>query len=223
MPAPHLAHRLISRALGALGAAACLACAGCNIIGPAYVLLHGPEKQPQQFKLDPARPVVVFVDDRSNVLPRRSLRQAIGEAAQQQLLASGEVKNVIDCRGALAAAARDKYDQPQSIVDIARSVKAELVVYASVEQFTLSEDGQSFAPVASVWVKVIDAVSEERIWPEEKSGKRIGIHPQFEQGYAPGSQADAAKAEGAIAERLGVALAQVFYEHELNQSELRPK
>jgi len=195
---------------------------GCNIIGPAYVLIHGPEKQPRQFQLDPKKSVVVFVDDRSNVLPRRSIRQLIGEAAQKQLLASAEVTNVIDCRGAIAASARDKFDQPQSIVDIARSVHADLVVYASVEQFTLSEDGQSVSPAASVWVKVIDAATEARVWPEEKTGKRIGINPRFEQGFAPQSQADAAKAENAVAERLGVAIAQIFYEHELGQSELSP-
>ncbi len=210
--------------LGALAVLAALACLpGCNVLGPIFLMVHGPEKQPRQYALDPKRSVVVFVDDRSNVLPRRSLRQMIGEAAQKQLIASGEVQNVIDCRGALAAAARDKFDQPQSIVDIARSVQAEILIYASIEQFTLSADGQSMSPEASVWVKVIDAVSEKRLWPEdEKSGKRIAIHPQFEQGFVPKSQADVAKAENAVAERLGIAIAQLFYEHEQYQSELRP-
>jgi len=210
-------------ALSLVAAAFAPTIAGCNIIGPAYVLLHGPPKQPAQYTLDPERSVVVFVDDRSNVLPRRALRQIIGESAQKSLLASGDVTNVIDSRDALAAASRDKFDQPMTIVDIARSVQAETVIYVSVEQLALSEDGQSVSPVASAWVKVIDATDEKRLWPEDKAGARVGIRPRFEQGFTPQSQADVARAQNAVAERLGVAIAQVFYDHETFESEIQPE
>src|SRR4051812_9808950 len=83
-------------ALGTCAAIAIAALPGCNILGPAFLLVHGPEKAPAAYKLDKERSTVVFVDDRSSVLAKRALRQQIATAAQNELLKQGVLVNVID-------------------------------------------------------------------------------------------------------------------------------
>lgn len=77
------------------------------------------------------------------------------------------------------------------------------------------------SPAASAWVKVLDTTTDQRLWPEDKSGQRIAIRPRFEQGFVPQSQADIAKAQNAVADRMGLAIAQLFYEHEVGQTEFQ--
>ncbi len=211
-----VALRAAGAAALALGGAALLP--ACNIVGPAYLLVHGPEKAPAVHALERDRPTVILIDDRAARLPRRALRQVIAEEAQARLLAAQALTDVIDARAALTAAGQDKYGQAQSIVAIGRAVKGEVVVYATVDEFTLTPDGQSLLPSATLRVKVVDAVKDERIWPSDSEGYRFTVRIRKAQGQMPETASEVGQAELELARQAGIGLAQLFFEHELLRS-----
>lgn len=209
----------------ALAAAAATVSAGCNILGPALYFAHGPEKTPRVHELSKDRPTVIFIDDRSNKIPRRVLRVTIGEEAERLMLDKKVIATgkLISSQSSLAAASQDKFGEPLPVTEIGRAVNAEVVVYAAVDEFTLSPDGQSFIPTVSMRVKVIDAVSEERIWPAEGSGHPVRIRLPIRQGTAPTSIADQMRAEQELARYAGQALAKLFYTHEADRGVNAPE
>lgn len=199
----------------------CLACLltvaaapGCNIFAGAFFIVRGPdEKIEPRYKLNPEKSVVVFVDDRTNNLPRRALRQTIAESAQKILADKGVVRTMIDSRSALAATAGEKYGSPLKIVDIGKAVDADIIIYATVDSFWLSPDGQTFAPEAAIRVKVIDVQADERVWPGEKEGLPLRIPGETRPGYAPEGSSELLQQEQAFGERVGLGIAQMFIDH----------
>lgn len=194
---------------------------GCNIVAPAYYIIHGPEKVPAVHELDSKRPTVVFIDDRGNRLPRRALRQTIGDAAQQALLNEKAVVDMIDTRGAIAASSQDRAGQAMSIVDIGKAVGAEVVIYATVDSFTMSTDGQSFSPSATLRVKVIDVNADKRTWPDEKEGYPLSMTLPPRTSEIPRSAAELRIAEEEVGRTIGLGLAQLFYKYERAQGASR--
>src|SRR5204863_9264442 len=130
---------------------------GCNIVAPVFYLVHGPEKTKKMYTLDPKRTAVVFVDDRANRIPRRASRVAMAEEAEKTLLKGKAVKDMVSTQSAMLAAGKDIHGQPVPITEIGRAVKADIVIYATIDDFHLTTDGQTFSPGAVFRVKVIDA------------------------------------------------------------------
>lgn len=201
----------------------CLSLAACNIVAPAVILAKGPPKYPAQFELDPKRPTVIFIDDRASRVRRTALRQMLAQAAEQELMTRRVVEEaqMISSRGALTAANNEHFDSPLSIVEIGRSVQAEVVIYVAVDEFSLSPDGTQFIPGASFRVKVLDAVTGERLWPKEAAGQPVRIEMHQKQGTTPTSRAELILAEEELAAYAGIGLAQLFYTHEVTASHLR--
>ncbi|MBS0186866.1 MAG: hypothetical protein JSS51_02285 [Planctomycetes bacterium] len=189
---------------------------GCNIVGPAYYFIHGPEKTPAAFTLDKKRSTVVFVDDQNSILPRRSLRMEIASAATQLIQTEKLVDDMIDSRGAIMAATRDRDSEPMSVVAVGRAVKADVVIYVVVDGFTLTPGGVAYMPSARVRVKVVDAVNDTRLWPqaEIEGGAPLNINMHEKPGYRPTSPSQIVQAENELANEVGVAVAELFFEHE---------
>ncbi|MBX3389690.1 MAG: hypothetical protein KF691_09580 [Phycisphaeraceae bacterium] len=190
--------------------------AGCNIVGPAYYFIHGPEKTPAAFTLDPKRSTVVFVDDQNSILPRRSLRMEIAAAATQTIQTEKLVEDMIDSRGAIVAATRDRDSEPMSVVAVGRAVKAQVVIYVTIDAFSLSSGGVAYAPTARVRVKVMDAENDHRLWPDPNltEGAPLNINMHEKPGARPQSAAQVAQAENELARETGVAVGELFFEHE---------
>lgn len=200
-----------------------LVLAGCNIVAAGAILIAGDPKVEQQFTLDPKRPTVVFVDDRANQLPKRSLRMVAADEAQQILLREKALVNAIDARAAFAAASADREGKPLSITGIGKAAQADVVIWVSVDAFTLSPDGEVFQPSIAMRVKVMDAAAEKRIWPAEKEGFKLIAQMAKKPNYAPRSPAEMSQAEIEAAKWAGTAIAQLFYEHKVDDSALTPK
>jgi hypothetical protein len=197
-----------------MGLGSALLLGGCNIATAAFYIIHGPdEKIPPKFELPPEKPTVVFVDDRNSKLPSRDLREMIAVAAGQILLDKGEVTDLIDPRSAIGAASKDRFGTPMTIAEIGRSVSAETVVYVTIDSFTLSQDGQTVAPAAVMRVKVIDAVAEKRLWPEEPEGYSLGVQCPPKQGTLSNSPGEMYRVREEAAARAGLGIAQVFSEY----------
>lgn len=206
--------RSITRTAAAIAAAGlALAVAGCNIIGPAFVMFSPPPSVKAQYTLDPKRPTIIFIDDRSNRLPRRTLRQAISDEAQRVLLEEKCVENLIDAQAGIAAAAGDRSGEPMPIVEIGRAARAEVVIYVTIDSFQLSPDGQNYQPSAQFRAKVIDARDERRLWPEDPAGQTVGLQPVQKNDFIPRNNSEKLKAEVELAKRVGIAVGQLFTKH----------
>lgn len=220
--APTRLPRLLFRLLAAGVIAAAMP--ACNYVGAAYLLVKGPPKVPAMHALDGTRATVIFLDDRANGLPRKSLGPVIAESAERTLLDEGgfEPGLLLSSRGATVAANQERFDKPLSIVEIGREIAgAQVIVWVTVDAFALSPDGVSYLPSGILRIKVLDLASGARIWPEEPSGKSVKVTMFQQQGTLPTDRSEALKAEETLARELGVGLAQVFHEHLVTESRLR--
>ncbi len=210
------------RALLAALAMGALTGAGCNIVGPAYYMVAGPEETKAVYTLEPSRPTVVFVDDRDNRLPRRTLRFVVAESATKTMLdnqvltttASGEVA-AIDGRAAITAAARDRFGEPMSVAAIGNACSADVVIHVVFENFTLTADGTTFSPSARLRVKVVDAVNQRRLFPpgENVLGVPIDVVLKQRPSELPSSNSEMLQAQELLAKECGSAIAELFYDH----------
>jgi hypothetical protein len=200
---------------GGLGALALLA--GCNIIGAAYVIAHGPEKVPAVYTLPREKSAVIAVDDRASILPQRSLREVIGSTAEKEILSRGLVKDMIASHNATAVMARERYGSPLTVDEIGQAVGADVVIYVVIDKFLLSEDGQTFMPVAQGRMKVIDSKSGTRLTPMENGP--IDFHPfsvnlPTQSSNVPKNPTEQLEALQDLASLTGVAISQLFYDAE---------
>lgn len=215
-------HDLFQRVRVILAAALpCLFLAGCNIAGPVYYAVHGPEKVEALYKLDPEVATLVLVDDPASKVGRRRTRADIAVAATETMLAKGVSVNMLDPRPSLVLATKETDGTPMSITDIGRAVDADVVIYALLTEFTLSSDGTSNLPAASVQVKILDANTGQRLWPEDPKGTPIRLRPEYRSGDLANDPGAVLEGEQALASRLGLAIAQMFYKHELPDSARR--
>lgn len=185
---------------------------GCNIFGPAVYFLGGPAKTKALYKLDAKRPTVVFVDDRSNKVPRRATRMVIAQEAERTLAGEKVVQELISTQSAALAASQDK-EKATPISEIGRSVSAEVVIYATVDQFSLTTDGQRYSPIAVLRVKVIDATSDTRLWPDDPNGAVVRVQLPPKTSELPSTSAARFTAEDELAKQTGLELAWVFVDH----------
>jgi len=109
------------------------------------------------------------------------------------------------------------------ITEIAKAVDAEVIIYATVDQFVLSTDGQTFAPAMALRIKVLDAINEKRLWPDDKNGHNLVLNIPIKQGFVPQNQSEVMKAENEAAEAAGLAIAQLFFEHEVQAAPAKSK
>ncbi len=212
----------VAKAAFAAFALASLATAGCNILGPAYYMVAGPEEKKAVYTLEPTRPTVVFVDDRDNRLPRRTLRFVVAEAATKAMLdnevltktPAGEVA-AIDGRAAITAAARDRFGEPLSVAAIGNACSADVVVHVVFEAFTLTADGTTFSPSARLRVKVIDAVNQRRLFPpgEDVVGVPMDVVLKQRPSDLPNSNSGMLQAQETLAKECGRAVAELFFDH----------
>ncbi|MBL8991049.1 MAG: hypothetical protein JNJ48_05665 [Phycisphaerae bacterium] len=207
--------RKASGAAAVVVLAALVLLAGCNILGPAGYFLVGPEATPAVFRLDPEKTAVVFVDDRANQVPTRSTREIIGRVAEEDMLANGAVKDMVQSRRVQTVIAAERSGRPLGIVEVGQAVQAKTVVYAVVERFVLSEDGQTYAPVASLRVKVIDVETDSRLFPVPDAGDEyynLVIRVPVQTGSPPTTSAGLTTAYQDLARWTGRALGRMFYD-----------
>ncbi len=196
--------------------------AGCNIVTPVFFAVHGPGKIKKAVSLDPELKYIIFVDDPSNKVSSRRLRSTIVDTAQNILLQRETVTDMIDGRAAFAAVSKERYGEPLSIVEIGESVGADVVIYALLTEFSLGAEVGTFRPKAVMQVKILDVRSGERMWPiGEKTSYPLLVNLPQRPGLAPSTPAEVYKAQQALSEQAGLALAQMFFDVEIPQSARR--
>jgi hypothetical protein len=198
---------------GALGGVALLG--GCNIVGPAYVLIAGPPKTDALHTLEEKAKTVIFVDDQGSVLPRRSLRMTVSDRIEQELVAKKAVGGIVGGAAIQQVALQDDADNLSDNSTLGRAVGADLVVHVLVESFTMSVDGTTYQPFASGFVRVVDTRTGQRVWPKDQpSGYRLAMQLPIKRGSVPGSASELARAQEDLASNFGLAVSRLFYKHE---------
>lgn len=208
-----------TRILGLLLALATLAVEGCNIIVPAAYIIEGPPSNDAQYTL-PDRKVVVFVDDRKNLLSRTQLRTVIGDKVASDLLAQELVPEAIASRDALAVARRDESaGKSLSTSEIGEKVGAEVVIYVRVISFNLAEPGGNPLPNAMARVRVIDATNRQRLFPTDVEDPGVEVTSDMREVSMDlyNSPSGRRSIEEQLAENMGDRIAKVFYKHEKNE------
>jgi hypothetical protein len=192
---------------------ALLAAPGCNILGAGFLLVHGPPKMPRAHTLEPRRPTAVFVDDPYNILPRAELRRLIGREVEQRLIAEKAIRGeMINSQHLMLLVRREEPGQQRSVSSIGREAGAEVVIWVRLDNFSLSQDGESFAPGSVVRVKVIDTVADERAWPEDPSGHRLQLTMPRRPADTPQTYSQRVAAERQLAQFTGKGVAELFYD-----------
>ncbi len=209
------------RAAGAFaGVVVLIVTAGCNILGPAFVLAEGPPTTSAALKIDSSKNYVIFIDDLRSRLPKRSLRGVMGESAEEALLSHKAIAagKLISSASAHRVAESESNTGKLSIVEVGRRVGADVVIYVTIDGFYITRDGQTEMPAAVARVKVLDVAVNQRVWPAMEEGYNLILQPREQRGNLPLNLAGRAAIETELSRRLGVALAQLFYEHENRES-----
>lgn len=194
------------------------ALAGCNIVAPIALAFEPPPSREAATKLDTSRTHVFFVDDRSSIMPKRSLRAVIGRTAEERLIRREMLKPdmVVPSAQAMRVVEYESNESPLSIADIGRKVGAEIVVYLTIDRWSLTRDGSSPAPTARARVKIIDALDNERVFPESDTGHPITVRMPTRPGQVPRDRVERGQLENELARALGIELARVFFKHEID-------
>lgn len=205
--------------LAALGAFV-LAGAGCNIVGPIAYAIHGPGNVEPVAILEPEQTVVYFIDDPSSKLAQRRLRYTMADVASRTLLEKEIVTDVLDSRTILNAASRERQGDRMSISELGKAVGADTVIYAVVTNFSIAAEQGTFVPIASLRVKIIDVADGVRTWPDSEAGYLLEVR-LAQRPSTTGQDRGRLAIETQLAEQAGLALAQLFYKHEITESALR--
>lgn len=212
-----IARRVVCCAGIAAGAVALAAMGGCNIVGPMGFLVGGEEKVDAQYRLPADRPAVVFVDDRSSVLPSRAARSRVAQAAEQTLLSGGAAgkSDIISSEAISPVLGAERFARPTGIAEVGTAVGAKTVVYATIDRFALSPNGAEFSPTATARVKVVDAETKQRLFPDApEEWYTLSFTMPVRQGDVPKTDAERARAEAELADRLGVMIGRIFVKHD---------
>ena len=207
-------------AVGAALGAGAIVLAGCNVVTPVAYAIHGPGRVKAKTKLDAEATTVIFIDDPASKVAQRSLRAQIGQRAQEVMLAKKVVVDMIDTRATLTASSKERHGKMLSTQEIGEAVGADVVIWGLLTEFTLSADGVTNMPVASMQVKVMNVATGET-WPPEDNFYPLTVRMGQQPGFAPNATSDRLRGEAALADRLGVALAQMFYNHDVTESVVR--
>lgn len=189
---------------------------GCNIVAGGAYLAYGPPKVPAQFEL-PDRKMVVFVDDRANRLPRSRLRREIAMATTEELVNKQQIiTTAISPDAAIrAASTSDISGELLTIDEIGRAVGAEMVIYITVDAFRVTSEDAMPRPICLMRVKVVDAISGERIFPEASGGIPVSAQMNFKTEFAYTPE-QLPRLQDELARFSGLRASQVFWEHEVN-------
>ena len=195
--------------------AASAALTGCNIAVPVFFAVQGPPKLPGAFEPDAGRTTVLLIDDPRNKVPRRELRLNIGQVADENLLRHKvfPAGMLISSKSALAASRGSEQGPKLSVVDIGRRVGAQVVIYVEVTDWTLVSNGEGISPQAAVSIRVLDPLSNERLFPAEGGLTVVASLPP----EAESKQPNRGVLERALAKELGTAISEAFFDHERRQ------
>ena len=188
------------------------ALAGCQIAG---FIMETFEKVPAAYEPEDRKTVVV-IDDPNDILPtartRGVIAQTIGRDLETQevitdFVPPGDVDHL--------RLNNDEFDN-WPIDRIGKETDAEQVLYVLIENFGLRGSGQghqTYRPIASARVKLVDVTSGVRLFPGgNASGHPVIARMSYKQN-AIDTEATRVEIRQQLAARLADRISKLFYEH----------
>ena len=124
---------------------------------------------------------------------------------------------MIESSSAILVSSRDRYDRPLGITEVGAAVGANVVIYATIDTFTIGRVGvgeRTVIPTATARVKVIDVDEGKRAWPVAPlEWQAVQVTLPREQGQLPTTRNAEYELSVALSERLGIAIANLFIDH----------
>lgn len=192
--------------------------AGCNILGPVMLIAHGPPRVQALYELPRERPTVVLVDDPDNRIGSRQFRIEMAQVIEERLLAKQKVRTMIESQQLMRVLARERAESRMTVGEIGRAVGAEVVIWVGVQSFELLQDAENIAPRATLRVKVLDVVAEERLWPDEREYHDLVVSMPRRADAAPETASERRRLMSELAQYAGRATAELFYTEEKPRS-----
>jgi hypothetical protein len=198
----------------------CLTLPGCEGVGYITQGFTGGERVKRQYKL-PDKPTVVLVDDPDNQLGNPALVGVVAANLGFHLKENKAVKTVVDHKQVVALTSRlgDQY-RLTPIDQVGRLVDAQQVIYVLIEQVQLQAAPGMYRPTAVMRVKVIDAQTSARLFPEPPPivdpvqvdrGRSVIAQMNYRKIDAQTRGTDALAAQH-LAEQMGLDAARLFFD-----------
>lgn len=201
----------------------CLGLAGCA--GPGFIgyVIAGPPKVKAKYTLEPVATLVI-VDDPQELLGNPNYPAVVGanvgfHLAQNEVLTTEQLIPQ-DHLSTLAAQLGDRY--PGTPIDrIGSRLDAKQVIHVLVRSANMQADNTYYQPLATVEVKVVDTATGERLFPKPADQPtNRATAPGYSLDIQMKSQTlDTTRRSAlpmlarSLSERIGLEVAQVFYEH----------
>jgi len=193
--------------------------------GEGYLMhaITGGDKVPAVYELED-RSTLIFVDDPRDVFadPNLALTVAVNieHHFKRNKVLAGKV--VPAARLADLKASRGEQFNRMPIDEVGRELDAEQVLYVLVEEASLEQAPGAFRPTAVVQVKVIDAATGKRMFPnppapnappatEPVRGHVVRTEMRYQQSRITQSAGDLTMMKRQLAEVLGRDVARQFY------------
>jgi hypothetical protein len=113
-----------------------------------------------------------------------------------------------------------------SAVEVGRRVGADVIIHVTMTGWTLHREPGMLSPAATADVKVLDCVTNQRIWPPGEGGYEFRAEMPRKTGDVESnpSQADKARYDLELARYVGVRIARLFFTHERDslREQVRP-
>lgn len=197
-------------------------CAVGGILGEAFA-----PKIRAEHELDPV-PTLIMVEDRSLALDDPDLPAFIANAIAADLRRERALEGAKIIEPSAVARLMGEFGrefESMAIDEVGQRVGASQVLYVNIRRVRLLRAPGLYQPAATAEVKVIDAVSRERVFPPQESAEGIATGPRGFPVLAelPPDAADTADRayESAVRQKLSRALAtevaELFYPHKRRQ------
>jgi hypothetical protein len=202
--------------MGLVTGAAMLSATGCEIPGIVASAVVGPARIPAVYEpLD--RPTVVFVDDPANRLPSREMATLLAGRIGEQLVENEVVAQVIPPIIVERLRANHEEFGKWPIDKIGQQSGARQVLYVLVQDCRIAEDDLIYHPTLTVRIKVIDAESGARLFPEAATALagegHLLQHATTYRDMTGATEATRTVLMRELMEQSAVHIAQLFYKH----------
>lgn len=186
---------------------------GCAGVAYTATLLP-PDKIPAKYEFNEKSILLVLVEDPKHLADQTSLKIQISEFLNQEFEDRGLVERVIPYRQLMNLAAATENFPSLSTAEVAKELKADVVLYVEIENFSLKEDPNSpyWNGKLTTLVKVVGA-KEGRLWPKDLPE---GYHPtRVDTGSVcdDGSVRFEQHLVEIIAQQMGDNIMKLFYKH----------
>lgn len=192
---------------------------GCPLPLAILEKLFPQEKVPPRFTLPANKTIMVFPDDIKCPLIYPTIKRVLVEKADKLLIKHSLASKTIPYDKLIDLRNAEPEFNLMSIPKIGRRLGADLVIYVSIEEFSLKDNS-----VDTLWrgrlvgkVKVVD-VLKGRIWPDESTGFPISINEPITENSSAAFGAELARK---LAERMAEEACGLFHKRYIDRA--RPK